>query len=81
MLRKEKLPDPKITRNVSQQLSVRGLRPPCRITVQCRDGQVTLSGSVQTLQQKQTAGQAARGVDGVRSVVDRLQIKAGGKWQ
>jgi osmotically-inducible protein OsmY len=81
MLGKDPVADSKLVRNVSQRLANRGLRAPCRIVVQSRGGEVTLSGNVQTLQQKQAAVQAARSVEGVERIVDQIQIKRVSKWQ
>jgi osmotically-inducible protein OsmY len=68
--------DRTITRQVQGKLAGRGLNSPCRIAVQTSKGEVTLSGSVQYLQQKASAIQAAIGISGVRHVFDRLIVKA-----
>jgi osmotically-inducible protein OsmY len=71
--------DRTITRQVQGKIAGRGLGAPCRITVATSRGEVTLSGSVQYVQQKSTAVQAATGVAGVRRVFDRLIIKGAAK--
>jgi osmotically-inducible protein OsmY len=79
---KNQVPDHTITQRVTAQLSNRGLRSPCHISVQTNNGMVTLSGSVQYAHQKQTALQAARNVDGSRGISDQLQVTpAGRKWE
>lgn len=66
--------DGTITQTVSQQLSNRGLRPPCHVNVVTTKGNVTLSGTIQYEHQRRVAVQAARGVAGVQRVVDQMQI-------
>lgn len=68
--------DRTITQQVSQRLATRGLRSPCRIDVQARNGEVTLTGNIQYPHQRAAAMQAASTAEGVRHVVDRLTIKA-----
>ena len=74
MLRRDKVPDAKITQQVTQRLSSGGIRPPSRVVVATASGEVTLSGSIQYEHQRQAAMQATRGVDGIRRVVDRLSV-------
>ncbi len=52
------------------------MRSPCRIAVQTAKGVVTLSGDIEYEHQRNAAVQAARHLDGVSSVVDRLHVKA-----
>lgn len=68
------IPDRSITRQVEGRIASRGLNSPCRISVATLKGEVTLTGSVQRVQQKETAVQAVNGVAGVRRVVDRLTV-------
>jgi osmotically-inducible protein OsmY len=49
-----------------------------QIGVDTKDGVVTLSGAVDTPDMKDRAMQIAQGVNGVRSVVDNLQVKGAG---
>ncbi|MGD9724436.1 MAG: BON domain-containing protein [Pirellulales bacterium] len=72
--------DKTITRQVEGKIAGRGLGSPCRISVATLKGEVTLTGTVQYLQQKSTAAQAANGVSGVRRVVDRLVVKTVAKY-
>ena len=67
--------DKTITRQVQGKIAGRGLGAPCRITVDTVNGEVTLSGTDQYQQQKQTATQASMGISGVKRVVDRLTVK------
>ncbi len=67
--------DKSITKHVQGQIAGRGLNSPCKITVATSNGEVTLTGTVQSLQQKSMAVQAANGISGVRRVVDRLTVK------
>lgn len=74
MDRKVPISDATITRNVSRQLSGCGLRSPCRIEVQTRNGEVTLSGTVQFVHQRNAAAQAIRTVEGVKRVVEKIKV-------
>ena len=73
--RKNQIPDDTLSQKVTQQLSNRGLRSPCKITVASRNGDITLTGTLQYAHQRQAALQACRSVSGVRRVVDQLQVK------
>ena len=64
-----------IVQQVTQRLATRGLRSPCRIDVQSRSGEVTLTGSIQYPHQRAAAVQAASTAAGVRQVVDRMTVK------
>jgi hyperosmotically inducible periplasmic protein len=72
--------DKTITRQVQGRIASRGLGSPCRINVDTRKGEVTLSGTVPYQQQKSTAVQAASGVGGVRRVIDQLVVKTVAKY-
>jgi osmotically-inducible protein OsmY len=74
------LPDKTITRQVQGKIAGRGLVSPCRISVETRKGEVTLSGTVQYSQQRSTAVQAAMSISGVRRVVDQLVVKTVAKY-
>jgi hypothetical protein len=76
MWHKELIPDKAINLKVTQQLSARGMRSPCKIAVQTAKGVVTLSGDIEYEHQRNAAIQAARHLDGVNSVVDQLHVKA-----
>jgi hyperosmotically inducible protein len=47
-----------------------------RIDVDTRDGAVTLNGSVPSAANAERAGKVAKGIDGVKSVHNRLTVKA-----
>lgn len=67
--------DRTIVQQVTQRLATRGLRSPCRIDVQSKNGEVTLTGPIQYPHQRAAAMQAAATAAGVRHVVDRMSIK------
>ncbi len=71
-----KVPDETIIQNVTRQLSNRGMQSPCHIAVTAHKGDVTLSGTIQYEYQRIAALHAVRGVDGVRRVMDHLQVQA-----
>jgi osmotically-inducible protein OsmY len=68
--------DRTIIQQVTQRLATRGIRSPCSIAVQSKNGEVTLTGNIQYPYQRSAAIQAASTAEGVRHVVDRLTIKA-----
>ena len=74
MVHQTKPPDHAITLKVNQRLASRGMRPPCHIGVVTSTGNVTLSGMIQFEHQRRSAVQAARGVEGVQGVFERLQV-------
>ncbi len=71
-----KVPDEAIIQKVTRQLCNRGMQSPCHIAVAARRGDVTLSGTIQYEHQRLTALHAVRGIDGVRRVMDHLQVQA-----
>ena len=81
MDRKDPISDATISRNVTRQLSSCGLRSPCRIQVQTRNGEVTLSGNVQFVHQRNAAVQSIRTVEGVRRIVEKLKVTPPAKHQ
>ena len=74
MLKKAPVPDHLLNQKVLQQLSNRGVRPPCKVTVSTLKGSVTLSGLIQYEHQRSFALQAAHHVEGVQRVVDQLRV-------
>ncbi|HVX62374.1 MAG TPA: BON domain-containing protein [Pirellulales bacterium] len=78
---KDRPPDATISRNAIRQLANRGLRAPCRINVQTRNGQVTLTGHVQYPHQRDAAVQALRAIEGVDRVTDQLKVKPPAKHE
>ncbi|HEX7379890.1 MAG TPA: BON domain-containing protein [Pirellulales bacterium] len=81
MDRKDPISDATISKNVTRQLSARGLRPPCRIQVRTRQGEVTLSGTVQFVHQRDAAVQAVRTVEGIKRLVENLKVTPPAKHQ
>ena len=63
-----------ITQQVNLELLNVRVRLPCRVEVQTRDGEVTLSGTVRYAHQKTAAVYVADRIEGVRRVVDRLTV-------
>jgi hypothetical protein len=72
---KTPISDQTINRNVTQLLASAGLRSPCHVVSQTRNGEVTLTGTVLRQQQRDMANQMVGNVEGVRRVVDRINIK------
>jgi osmotically-inducible protein OsmY len=66
--------DQKISMQVLNKLNGRGIRSPSIVTVNTKNGEVTLSGVVQYQHQKSAAVQAATGVTGVRRVTDQMTV-------
>jgi osmotically-inducible protein OsmY len=79
MQRSGQVPDKRISQKVEQRVARAGLGSQARVTVQVRNGDVTLSGTLQYDTQRNPVLRAARGVDGVRRIVDQLQLKASPK--
>ena len=73
--------DRTITQQVAQRLTTRGLSSPCRIDVKSKNGEVTLTGTIQYPHQRTAANQAASTAAGVRRVVDHLTVKPPEKRQ
>jgi len=74
VVKQRKAADRKLMRRVSAALArAQGLNA-TRVLVRVRDGVVTLAGSVSDTGQVALAAEAARGVDGVVSVVNLLRI-------
>lgn len=74
MYHKPKVPDRQILQKVTTQLPARGIRPPCNVRVNVRNGTVTLSGTIEFEMQRKAAVHAATGVNGVQRVVDQLTV-------
>ena len=67
--------DEKITQQVINKLSGRGVGHPCRVAVNTRNGEVTLSGTVVQIHQKKLAASLVTGIHGVRRVIDLLTVQ------
>jgi osmotically-inducible protein OsmY len=70
----DRVPDKRIIQKVNQRLGRAGVAQ-CKIAVSVRNGYVTLTGTIQYETQRRSLLNAARGVEGVRSVVDELTVK------
>lgn len=79
MQRSGQTPDKQVSQKVQQRLSRAGVGSQSTISVQVRNGDVTLSGTLQYETQRRSALHAARGVTGVRRIVDQLQVKQAAK--
>lgn len=62
----------KVTANITAQAGINA----ARIKPSVRDGVVTLSGTVSSVALKSTVLQTARKTSGVKSVVDRIEVKS-----
>ena len=74
-MRSFQIPDRVITQQLNNKLANRGVRAPCHVNVLSKNGEVTLSGTVQFAHQKGAAVQVATGITGVRRVIDLLTLK------
>ena len=76
MLRQERVPDKTILQKVKQRIARASLGAASRMTVTVCNGRVTLSGKIQYETQRRPARRAVDGVDGVRGIVDQLQVQS-----
>ena len=74
MLGGNQVPDKTLLKKVTQRLLRAGSQGKVQVTV--RNGQVTLSGMLQYANQRRPMVSAAGAIEGVRSVIDQLQLKA-----
>jgi osmotically-inducible protein OsmY len=65
---------------VSQMLVNHGFRPPCRLSVSARNGDVTLTGTLQYENQRRNAVRTAQAVPGVRRVIDQMKVQQHQIW-
>jgi osmotically-inducible protein OsmY len=68
--------DPEILRDITQTMKIDLRVPDERIKVGINDGFVTLDGTVDWNYQREAAESCARGVSGVRSVTNKIALKA-----
>ena len=68
--------DDRLRLRLENKLSNQGLRAPCRLSVDVYHKTVTLNGIVQYDYQKRAEIQAARSMDGVAGVIDRVKVQA-----
>ena len=66
--------DATLTSNVRTRLAADSTLPASSITVETKDGVVTLSGTVNSEAEKSRAEQIAKGVEGVKSVTNDLTV-------
>jgi len=71
----QNIDDSNTTAAVKAQLAREKASSLLRIDVDTTDGVVALNGTVESAEQKARAEQIARGVSGVRSVVNNLQVQ------
>jgi osmotically-inducible protein OsmY len=77
-----RVPDKTILQKVTQRLSRTGTGSRDKITATIRSGDVTLTGSLSYEHQRREIVNAARAVEGVRRVIDQLQVAPRKKsWQ
>lgn len=69
--------DATITTEIKAKLTADTLSNLTKIGVNTRDGVVTLTGDVDSLERKARAGQIASSVRGVRQVIDSVQVGGG----
>jgi osmotically-inducible protein OsmY len=67
--------DKTISEKVQQRMGRTGMGSGSRVTVLVRSGDVTLAGILQYEIQRNHALTAARGVTGVRRVIDQMSLK------
>lgn len=67
--------DDYITDSVRQKLAADTVVKGGDLDVQVKDGNVTLSGRVHEARQKEKAGQLAKKVHGVKSVVNNIKVE------
>jgi osmotically-inducible protein OsmY len=71
----QNIDDANTTAAVKTQLARDKVSTLTRIDVDTNDGVVALNGTVESAEQRARAEQVARGVSGVRSVINNLQIQ------
>jgi hypothetical protein len=69
--------DERIREDVSDSLTDDPEVDASEITVEARDGEVTLTGTVQTREEKRAAEACVEGVSGVREVINQLRVSRG----
>jgi osmotically-inducible protein OsmY len=80
MLRRQPIADSKIIEGITRRLASCGVRAPSRVILACTNGQVTISGVIQYEHLRHPVLRAARGAEGVRTVIDLLKkIVAAGR--
>lgn len=73
--------DINLAQSVIKELTVRGIRSPCKVTVTVDKGLATLTGTVTQAHQKITASTVATGTSGIKRVMNQLVVKAAKKGE
>ena len=76
MFGNEPVADKALLKKINQRLERTGLGSRSRVTVTIRRGQVSLSGNIQYEHQRRPALKAVGSLQGVRGVVDHLQVQS-----
>jgi len=76
MFGSEPVADKALLKKVNQRLERTGLGSRRRVNVTISRGQVTLSGNIQYEHQRRPALKAVSAVEGVRGVLDNLQLQS-----
>lgn len=74
MDRPNKIPDSQLTRSVAMKLAQRSGGSGCKISAVVSSGYVTISGTVDAEYQKRPIINAVSGINGVRRVIDQMQV-------
>jgi osmotically-inducible protein OsmY len=82
MEHRNQIPDNDVLKRINSRLGRTGLGGQSSVHVAVRNGDVTISGSIQYDAQRRSVLNAIRGVGGVRRVMDQLQVKntRGAAW-
>ena len=68
--------DIRLAQSVIQELTVKGISSPCKVTVTVDKGLATLTGTVAQAHQKTAASAVATGTSGIKRVMNQLVVKA-----
>ncbi len=68
--------DIKLAQSVIQELTVKGISSPCKVTVTVDKGLATLTGTVTQAHQKIAASAVAASTSGINRVMNQLVVKA-----
>jgi osmotically-inducible protein OsmY len=72
--RPNKIPDSQLTRSITMKLAQRSGGTGCKVTAVVNSGYVTISGTVDAEYQKRPIINAVNGINGVRRVIDAMNI-------
>ena len=68
--------DIRLAQSVIQELTVKGISSPCKVTVTVDKGLATLTGTVAQAHQKTAASAVATATSGINRVMNQLVVKA-----